>query len=75
MTLSKRKSKLQFETSANVRNRNIMVEVSPFGMRLRLKGTRTTYEVSWEGALWQGIKNEADRQRQEKKAKSPKRRS
>lgn len=61
-----RKTKLKFETSATYQGRPIMGEADQFSVYLRLKGTRTRYEVPWEAAYILGAKL-LDRQRRDEK--------
>ena len=70
MKLSQRKSKLVVETDNAVydrrRQREIVVELKPSYMILRLKGTRAVYTITYPSALNQAIRNEAVRKRLEK---------
>ena len=67
--LAKRKTRLVFETSDTYRGRAIMVEVYPFTTKVRLKGKRTRYELSWAGIFVQAAKVHAERIRAERKAR------
>lgn len=71
--LNKRKSRLVFTTSDTVRykgrEREIVVEVSPFFATCRLAGTRTRYEMSWSGVFQHAAAVFADKLRAERKAK------
>ena len=73
--IAKRKRRLDFETSALVRGRYIIVEAGTHTAKLRLKGTRTRYEVSWEGIFWLGVKVAADEQRAQRKLLKDKKRT
>lgn len=68
--LSKRKTRLLVETDNTVydrrRQREIVVELKPSYMVLRLKGTRAVYTITYTSALNQAIRNEAARKRLEK---------
>lgn len=72
--LSQRKSRLSFETEAQVRYRgkyrSVIVEPDLRGdvVSLRLKGTRVRYELTWQGIFERGAIVHADRQRRERKA-------
>jgi len=65
--LSKRKTRLQFETAATVQGRGICVEIKPYTVILREKRKRKGYEISWEAIFWQAAKIEAERARAERK--------
>jgi hypothetical protein len=71
--LVKRKSRLIFTTADTVRykgrEREIVIEVSPFIATCRLAGTRTRYEMSWSGIFQHAARVYADRLRAERKAK------
>lgn len=58
------------KTGAFIRGREIVVELLPGFMKLRLAGQRSasSYEVSYEGAYYHGAKVRADRLRAEKAA-------
>lgn len=79
--LAQRKRKLIFETAAEVRYRGrfrpVIVEpdAQGFTVAVRLKGTRTRYEGSWEGVFQHFGKLAADRARAERKQKRLARRS
>jgi len=71
--LNKRKSRLIFTTSDTIRykgrDREVVVEVTPFIATCRLAGTRTRYEMSWSGIFQHAARVFADKQRAERKAK------
>jgi hypothetical protein len=68
--LSNRKTRLRFETSDSVKGRAVVVDVSPFTASVRLKGTRTAFEISWAGIYYQAAKVAADRLRELRKRKA-----
>ncbi len=70
--LAKRKTRLQFETSDTVRGRAVILEATPYTVALRLKGTRTRYEISYAGIYYAAAKLAADRARAEKRARRSK---
>jgi hypothetical protein len=68
-----RKSKLAIETADTVYEqgayRPVLVEAHPLHATVRLKGTRSSYDIPW-GAVWSmAVKAEAERVRREKKGK------
>ena len=69
--LSKRRTKLTFETNNEVRYRgkyrSVIVEAQPEMALLRLRGTRTAFPVSWEALYHLAAKLEAVRVREAKK--------
>ena len=68
-TLSKRKTKLRFETDNIVRGRNLMVEVEPLICTLRLKGKRMRYSINWETVFCAAAEIAARKLREERKQK------
>lgn len=68
--LAARKSRAIFETGNAVyerrRQRQIVLELKPEYMILRLKGTRRSFVLSYTSALNTAIRNEAIRKRLEK---------
>lgn len=73
-SLAKRKSKLIFTTSDTVRERGRLREViveaaSPYHLRVRLAGLRTSYELSFAGLYQQAVRVEVERRKAEKKAR------
>jgi len=70
--LAQRKSRLVLVTSDAVfekgQRREVVVEVSPYTATLRLKGTRTRFEVSWAGIMNYAVKVAVEKERAEKKA-------
>jgi hypothetical protein len=71
--LTKRKSRLVFTTADTVRykgrEREVVVEVTPFVATCRLAGTRTRYEMSWAGIFQHAAHAQAEKLRAERKAK------
>lgn len=67
--LAKRKTRARFETAAKIQGRAVIIEAEPYIARVRLKGQRTTFEVSWEGVYFQAAKLAADRLWTERKAR------
>lgn len=78
--VSERKTRLSFETDAEVRSwgsvkkrrqkvsRNIIIDVdNGWHGSVRLKGTRQKFEFSWEGLYEWAVQNEVRRRRAEKK--------
>ena len=76
--LAERKTRLMVETDNAVydrrRQREIVVELKPSYMILRLKGTRAAYIITYTSVLNQAIRNEAIRKRLEKAKKKETRR-
>lgn len=72
--LSQRKSKLVVETDNAVydgrKQREIIVELKPGYMVLRLKGRQQTFVLSYTSALNLAIRNEVARKKLEKAAKN-----
>ena len=73
MKLAQRKTRLLVETD-NVlydrrRQREIVVELKPSYMIMRLKGTRAVYTITYTSAFNQAVRNEVARKRLEKAAK------
>lgn len=70
--LAKRKTVIRAETSATMtcagQRRPIMIELTPYTVRLREKGRRKWFETSWEAVFWQAVKKYAEEVRREKKA-------
>jgi len=69
MTLASDNKRLKRETAAQYRWRPIIVEIGAHCIRVRLKGTRTHYDVDIEAIFSLGAKKEAERIRAERKAK------
>ncbi len=67
--LAKRKTRARFETSATIRGRAVIVEAEPYTARVRLKGQRTAFEISWEGLYMRAATLAAERLRDERKAR------
>jgi len=68
-TIAKRKTKLRFETSETVQGRALIVEAGPWYATIRQKGFHRGYEVSWSSIFLLAAKIEADRKREERKAR------
>jgi hypothetical protein len=66
-SLRERKTRLSFETDATLRNREIIVEPTPWMCIVRLKGKRTRYEISWSTIFVKAAEIAADKLRQERK--------
>jgi len=73
--LAKRKTRLQFETSDIFRHRPVIVEADAYLARIRLKGTRTRFEISWGAIYTAAAKLETARRLKEYRAKRAKRRT
>lgn len=67
--LRQRKTRLIIETDTMLRGRCIIVEPSPFIATVRLKGTRTRYQISWESVFMRAAQIAADQLRAERKAR------
>jgi hypothetical protein len=61
--IAKRKTVIRAETSARIRGRALMIELTPYTVKLREKGRRATYETSWEAVYWQAVKKAAEERR------------
>jgi len=70
--LAKRKTVMRAETSTTVRQRPLMIELTPYTVKLREKGRRQWVELSWESAYILACQKEADRLRGEKKPRRKK---
>ena len=72
-TLSERKSRLVVEFSDAVRERGrlrpVVAELRPWGMTIRLKGMRQSYEVSAAAVFSLAVKQFMAQQRAEKKVR------
>lgn len=70
-SLSARKRKLRFLTSAVIRHggkaREVVIEAEPTFARVRLKGLRTSYAIGWDGLFWAAAKLAAEQRRREKR--------
>ena len=73
MKLAQRKTRLLVETDNSVydrrRQREIVVELKPSYMILRLKGTRASFTITYTSVLNKAIANEVLRKRLEKAKK------
>lgn len=71
--LCERKSRLIAEFSETIRergrSREIVVQLSPYNIKVKLKGTRTWYDLSPASAYNLAVAKEVARIRAEKKAK------
>jgi hypothetical protein len=67
--LAVRKTRLRFEVDTVVRGRNLIIEAGPLTLKLREKGRRGWYEVSYDAIYWLSAKIAADQQRKERKGK------
>jgi hypothetical protein len=76
MKLAQRKTRLLVETDNSVydrrRQREIVVELKPSYMILRLKGTRASFTITYTSVLNKAIANEVLRKRLEKANKKKK---
>lgn len=68
-TLRERKTRLTFQTDAMLRNKAIVVEPTPWTCVVRLKGTRTRYEIAWPSIFFKAAEIAADKLRAERKAR------
>lgn len=71
--LDQRKSRLVVEFSDCVRERGrlreVTMELSPYGLKVRLKGMRSTYNISPAAIYNRAVLLEVERKRAEKKAR------
>lgn len=67
--LRNRKSKLKFETENILRGRPVVAQAHPDYITVRLKGQRTSFDVSWSSIYYLGAKVAADIRREEKRRK------
>jgi hypothetical protein len=65
--LLQRKTKCQFETCNIWQGRAVVVEALPHYLRVRLKGQRTTFDVSYAGIYCLGAKIAANIRLEEKR--------
>jgi len=74
--LRTRKSKLAFETDAEIRergrSRSVLVEATPYIAYVRLKGTRHSLPIAWDDIYATAAKRYADRAKAEKQSKKGK---
>jgi hypothetical protein len=72
-SLAKRKTRLSVEFSDCVRERGklreVTMELTPYGIKVRLKGLRSCYDVSPAGVYNLAVRSHVERQRAEKKAR------
>lgn len=70
-SLDKRKTKLTFQTCDVVRERGrlreVVIQAEPYYARVRLAGTRTTFEISYAAIYQAAARIAAERKRAEKK--------
>ena len=75
-SLSERKSRLVVEFSDAVRERGrlrpVVAELRPWGMTIRLKGMRASFEISAAAIYDLAVKQYVSQQRAEKKARKVK---
>ena len=67
--ITARKSKIRTETSATIRGRALIVELTPHTVKIREKGRRHSLEISWDSVYTAAAKKEAERLHEEKKNK------
>jgi hypothetical protein len=60
------KKPVRRETPAFVKNRALVIELHPWGIRIREKGLRHSYDVTYRQVYEVGAKNKANETRQEK---------
>lgn len=72
-SLSERRSRLRIETSESKREagryREILLEAHPFHATVRLKGLKTSYDISWLAIYDHAVKQAVEAARREKKAR------
>jgi hypothetical protein len=69
MTSTTQSRKVKRETGALFRGRTLVIELGPYELAIRPKGTRTAYRVSYEQIFKLGAENEVRRRREEKQAR------
>ena len=73
--LDSRKSRLTVEFSETIRehgrHREVTMELSPYGVTVRLKGLRTRFVISPAAIYNRAVLLEVERRRAEKKASNP----
>jgi hypothetical protein len=71
--LSDRKSRLRIETSDTRREcgtyREVIIEAHPYHATVRLKGLKTSYEISWASVYDLAVKQAVEAARREKKSR------
>jgi hypothetical protein len=67
--IANRKTKLRIETDAAVRGRKLIVEPTPFTVKIREKGRQHFFEVSWEAVYSLAAKIAAETARLDRKLK------
>lgn len=71
--LAQRRSRLRIETSETKRemgrNREILLEAHPFHADVRLKGLKTSYQISWLAVYDLAVRQAVEASRREKKAR------
>jgi hypothetical protein len=70
--LAARKTQLRFEADTVVRGRTLICEPTPYLCRLREKGRRTWFEVSWESVYWLAAKIAPEARRKERRGRKAK---
>lgn len=68
MTRLEGQSRVVRETLAMVKRKALVVELSALTLRIRLKGSRWSYQVDYESIFLLGAKKAADQQREERAA-------
>jgi len=59
------------ETNAVVRGKRLVVELTPHTLLIRPKGARWAYEVDWDAVFMLGAKQQAERDRLNRKKGLP----
>jgi hypothetical protein len=71
-SLSKRKTRLLIQTEETVREagryREVVLEAHPYHASVRLKGLKTSFEVSWAAVYQLAVKIQVENERRAKKA-------
>lgn len=71
--LSQRRTKLVIETSGQIREqgryREVIIEAQPYHAVVRLKGLRTSFEISYEAIYSLAVKQAVAKERAERKVK------
>jgi hypothetical protein len=67
--IAARKTRLTFEVETLVRGRNLIVEPTPFTVKIREKGRQHFFEVSWEAVYSLAAKIAAEAARLDRKLK------
>ncbi len=67
--LSERKTRIVAQTECVLRRRPLVIEITPYTVILREKGTRERYEVSWEYVFYRAAERAAQLKRETRKSK------